>query len=106
MQPAPQRSRFDAATVMGNVKLLRSVAQCMTSDTDMVNVQEAAQTSSASSQGLAWRVKSQLTGVKTVTVSAPGVLLEEWSPEELQVLAPSNLYTIASSSSVRLYIML
>ena len=91
---------------MGIIKLLISIAQCITSDTDMVNVQEAAQTSSASSQGLAWRVKSQLTGVKTVTVSAPGVLLEEWTPEELQVLAPSHLYTTASSSTVRLYIVL
>lgn len=36
-------------------------------------------------QGLAGRVRSQLTGIRTITVSAPGVLLEEWSPEELQV---------------------
>ena len=42
----------------------------------------------AAGQGLAWRVKSQLTGVKTVLVSAPGVLLEEWSPEQLQVEQP------------------
>ena len=39
----------------------------------------------ASEQGLAGRVRSQLSGIRTVTVSAPGVLLEEWSPEELQV---------------------
>ena len=42
----------------------------------------------AAGQGLAGRVKSQLTGVKTVLVSAPGVLLEEWSPEQLQVQQP------------------
>ena len=39
----------------------------------------------ASGQSLAERVRSQLTGVKTVLVSAPGVLLEESSPEQLQV---------------------
>ena len=41
----------------------------------------------ASGQGLAWRIKSQLTGVRTVLVSAPGVLLEEQTPEQLQVQA-------------------
>lgn len=35
----------------------------------------------ASGQGLAYRIRD----VKTVLVSAPGVLLEEWSPEQLQV---------------------
>ncbi|CAL5224655.1 g7373 [Coccomyxa viridis] len=34
----------------------------------------------ASGQGLAYRIRD----VKTVLVSAPGVLLEEWSPEQLQ----------------------
>ncbi|CAK0787573.1 hypothetical protein CVIRNUC_010795 [Coccomyxa viridis] len=63
--------------------------------------QEAAQTSSASSQGLAWRVKSQLTGVKTVTVSAPGVLLEEWSPEELQESATLRADAAAILQEVR-----
>jgi len=29
-------------------------------------------------------VASQLTGVKRVTISAPGVLLEEWDPSQLQ----------------------
>ena len=33
---------------------------------------------------LAWAVRSQLSGIRSVTVSAPGVLLEEWTPSDLQ----------------------
>ena len=36
-------------------------------------------------RGLAWQVRSQLAGVKRVSVSLPGVLLEEWVPADLQV---------------------
>ena len=67
----------------------------------------------ASGQGLAWRVREQLTGVKTVLVSAPGVLLEESSPEQLQVqiassypkpaFAPSFPYAQRAASLVKAY---
>ena len=53
----------------------------------------------ASGQGLAWRVREQLTGVKTVIVSAPGVLLEESSPEQLQVQTASSYLKPAFASS-------
>ncbi|BDA49538.1 Peroxisome biogenesis protein 22 [Coccomyxa sp. Obi] len=47
-----------------------------------------ATTSSAQLRGeersLAWAVRSQLSGIRNVTVSAPGVLLEEWTPSDLQ----------------------
>ena len=58
---------------------------------DALPCQVQQEASKASGQGLAWRIKSQLTGVKTVVVSAPGVLLEEWSPEQLQVQRISGL---------------
>ena len=56
----------------------------------------------ASGQGLAGRVRSQLNGIRTITVSAPGVLLEEWSPEELQVspaFSSSRIHSQVSHAS-------
>ncbi|KAL0043384.1 hypothetical protein WJX79_003269 [Trebouxia sp. C0005] len=50
-----------------------------------------AQSSSASQQArtsapttLAQAVQTQLAGVKQITISAPGVLLEQWTPDQLQ----------------------
>ena len=37
-----------------------------------------------SQRSLAWAVSSQLAGVRAVTLSAPGVMLAEWTPSELQ----------------------
>lgn len=37
-------------------------------------------------RSLAWAVRSQLSGIRNVTVSAPGVLLEEWTPSDLQAM--------------------
>lgn len=34
---------------------------------------------------LQWNIKCRLSGVQAVTISAPGVLLEENSPKELEV---------------------
>ena len=34
---------------------------------------------------LAQAVQTQLAGVKQITISAPGVLLEQWTPDQLQV---------------------
>jgi hypothetical protein len=48
-------------------------------------------------RSLAWAVSSQLAGVRNVTISAPGVLLQEWTPRDLQAWAlpptqaPANL---------------
>ena len=41
-------------------------------------------------------VASQLTGVKRVTISAPGVLLDEWESIQLQVHSPSTGLTGSS----------
>ncbi|KAK9904670.1 hypothetical protein WJX75_000179 [Coccomyxa subellipsoidea] len=61
-------------------------------------------------KSLAWAVRSQLSGIRNVTVSAPGVLLEEWTPTDLQesavlrtdaaavmreVLKTANVYVLA-----------
>ncbi len=40
--------------------------------------------------GTQWAVKSRLAGLKTITISAPGVLLEEWSVEELEACSPQT----------------
>ena len=40
---------------------------------------------------LAQAVAAQMNGVRRVTISALGVLLEEWQPSELQVFSPSLL---------------
>lgn len=37
---------------------------------------------------LQWSVQSRLSGVQAVTVSAPDVLLQEATPEELEVEGP------------------
>jgi len=42
--------------------------------------------------GTQWAVKSRLAGLKTITVSAPGVLLEEWTVEELEANPPPPLH--------------
>lgn len=39
-------------------------------------------------RSLAWAVSSQLAGVRNVTISAPGVLLQEWTPSDLQARQP------------------
>lgn len=34
---------------------------------------------------LAQAIQMQLAGVKQITISAPGVLLDQWTPDQLQV---------------------
>jgi len=34
---------------------------------------------------LAQAIQTQLAGVRQITISAPGVLLDQWTPDQLQV---------------------
>ena len=43
------------------------------------------QTKSSAPTTLAQAVQGQLAGVRQITISAPGVLLDEWMPDQLQV---------------------
>lgn len=50
-----------------------------------VQVEEAAQQPPLSGQNVASIVRARLAGVRSVTISAPGILLDQWTPHELQV---------------------
>ena len=45
----------------------------------------AVQQATKSTGSLSSRVKAKLGGVKSVTISAPGILLHQWTTQELQV---------------------
>lgn len=45
----------------------------------------SAQVKASAPTSLAQAIQMQLAGVKQITISAPGVLLEQWTPDQLQV---------------------